>query len=138
MKKPFIACIVACIALSVALCACSTNIELKDGDNSWGYHSMPNYYSESMGGFVDGSINQSSYNSYTKIEENKSVKTDEKSDIYLSLDNNTASYTNLRGIINGMKEGYGYYEIVPDAVRVEEMLNYFSYDYEAPEEGDFS
>lgn len=46
-----------------------------------------------------------------------------------SADVDTASYTNIRRFIN---EG----EKVPEgAVRIEEMLNYFSYNYPEPEEG---
>lgn len=43
-----------------------------------------------------------------------------------SADVDTASYSNLRRMIN---EGYIYDE---DAIRVEEMLNYFNYDYDGP------
>lgn len=43
-----------------------------------------------------------------------------------SADVDTASYSNLRRMIN---DGYIYDE---DAIRVEEMLNYFDYDYEGP------
>lgn len=42
-----------------------------------------------------------------------------------SIDVDTASYSNIRRMIN-----YGY--IDPGAVRIEEMINYFSYDYETP------
>ena len=46
-----------------------------------------------------------------------------------SADVDTASYTNIRRYINNGDE-------IPDgAVRIEEMLNYFSYDYPEPEEG---
>lgn len=46
-----------------------------------------------------------------------------------SADVDTASYSNLRRLINA---GYDL-EMIPDgAVRIEEMLNYFSYDYEDP------
>ncbi|MBQ2824339.1 MAG: VWA domain-containing protein [Oscillospiraceae bacterium] len=43
-----------------------------------------------------------------------------------SIDVDTASYTNLRRMIT---EGYG---INPSAIRIEEMINYFDYDYPAP------
>ena len=67
---------------------------------------------------------------YTEITENSFVSTTENNTSYFSIDANTASYPNLRSIINN---GY-----VPskNAVRVEEMLNYFSYDYKAPEGDD--
>lgn len=46
-----------------------------------------------------------------------------------SADVDTASYTNIRRYINNGGQ-------IPDgAVRIEEMLNYFSYDYPEPEDG---
>ncbi len=46
-----------------------------------------------------------------------------------SIDVDTASYANLRKTITyGSRPGI-------DAIRIEEMLNYFSYDYEEPEDG---
>lgn len=46
-----------------------------------------------------------------------------------SADVDTASYSNLRRLI---KEGYDLGTLPDGAVRIEEMLNYFSYDYEEP------
>lgn len=46
-----------------------------------------------------------------------------------AADVDTASYSNLRRLINS---GYTLDEIPKGAVRIEEMLNYFSYDYNAP------
>lgn len=67
--------------------------------------------------------------SYTEIVENAFVSTEEENTSYFSIDANTASYPNLRSLLqNG-------YDIPKDAVRVEEMLNYFSYDYETPADG---
>ena len=67
---------------------------------------------------------------YTEIVENGFISTDIVNTSYFSIDANTASYPNLRSMIN---RGYN---IPKDAVRVEEMLNYFSYDYKAPEGDD--
>ena len=50
-----------------------------------------------------------------------------------SADVDTASYSNLRRLI---MEGYDVEEIPEGAVRVEEMLNYFDYDYEGPKGGE--
>lgn len=47
-----------------------------------------------------------------------------------SIDVDTASYTNLRRMIND-----GDY-IDTDAIRIEEMINYFNYDYPAPNAGE--
>lgn len=47
-----------------------------------------------------------------------------------SADVDTASYTNVRRMIdNGM-------DVPPDAVRIEEFINYFDYDYTDPADGD--
>ena len=64
---------------------------------------------------------------YTEIVENAFVNTEENNTSYFSIDANTASYPNLRDMINNG------YNIPKDAVRIEEMLNYFSYDYKSPE-----
>ncbi|MBQ6887719.1 MAG: VWA domain-containing protein [Lachnospiraceae bacterium] len=47
-----------------------------------------------------------------------------------SADVDTASYSNLRRMI---EDGYGLDEIPEGAVRIEEILNYFDYDYNLPE-----
>lgn len=67
--------------------------------------------------------------SYTEITENAFVSTAENNTSYFSIDANTAAYPNLRSLI---KNGY---TIPKDAVRVEEMLNYFHYDYKTPTDG---
>ena len=67
---------------------------------------------------------------YTEIIENKFVSTADAPSSYFSIDANTASYPNLRRLIN-----QGITDIPKDAVRVEEMLNYFDYDYQTPTDG---
>lgn len=67
--------------------------------------------------------------SYTEIVENAFVNAAETPDSYFSIDANTASYPNLRSMI---KNGY---PVSKDAVRIEEMLNYFNYDYPTPTDG---
>jgi Ca-activated chloride channel family protein len=49
-----------------------------------------------------------------------------------SADVDTASYCNVRRMLN---DGYGLRDIPAGAVRTEEMLNYFKYDYAKPEGG---
>lgn len=68
--------------------------------------------------------------SYTEIVENAFVNTSVNATSYFSIDANTSSYPNLRSYIN---KGMTVYK---DMVRVEEMLNYFSYDYVRPEGDD--
>ncbi len=64
---------------------------------------------------------------YDKIEETgfQSVKDHPLSTF--SIDVDTASYANVRRFINDGRLPY------PDAVRIEEMINYFNYDYQVPE-----
>ena len=66
---------------------------------------------------------------YKEITENKFVTVAQQPVTTFSVDVDRASYANIRRMI-----GYG--ELPPaDAVRIEEMVNYFDYDYPAPEEG---
>ena len=50
-----------------------------------------------------------------------------------SADVDTASYANIRRMI---MDGYGVLQIPEDAVRAEEFVNYFSYDFDKPEDGE--
>ncbi len=50
-----------------------------------------------------------------------------------SADVDTASYSNLRRMI---EDGYSIDEIPDGAVRIEELLNYFNYDYAKPKKGE--
>ena len=64
---------------------------------------------------------------YTEIIENPFVSADTESTSYFSIDANTASYPNIRSLLSSGAT------IPEDAVRIEEMLNYFEYDYKGPE-----
>jgi len=50
-----------------------------------------------------------------------------------SADVDTASYANIRRMI---MDGYGVMQIPEDAIRAEEFVNYFSYDFDKPEGGE--
>ncbi|MFA7174754.1 MAG: VWA domain-containing protein [Kiritimatiellia bacterium] len=64
--------------------------------------------------------------SYAKIEENEFLTPSEKPLSTFSIDVDTASYSNMRRFITQN-------QLPPaDAVRVEEMINYFEYNYAAP------
>ena len=113
--------LVAMMLLMLASCAA-----YHKGDNAADMGGM-------MGGMYDNAMspdNALSGEGYTEITENGFVSTTENNTSYFSIDANTASYPNIRSIINN---GY-----IPskNAVRVEEMLNYFSYDYKTPEGDD--
>lgn len=118
LKRTFALIMTLVLMLSVASCASAP----KDED-----YYYPNYAPISPDSAeLEGDF---SNESYTEIIENSFVNTLEKPDSYFSIDVNTASYPNLRRMISK-----GYTNIPKDAVRVEEMLNYFDYDYHKPDD----
>lgn len=68
--------------------------------------------------------------SYERLDENRFMRVADQPLSTFAADVDTASYANIRRFIN---QGS-----LPnkDAVRIEEMLNYFSYDYPKPKEGE--
>ena len=66
---------------------------------------------------------------YAAVDENGFVSTKVQPLSTVSADVDTASYANLRRMIN---DGYSLDEVPDGAVRTEEMLNYFTYDYDKP------
>ena len=65
-------------------------------------------------------------NEYSEISENPYVLTSEKPASSFAMDSNTAAYSNIRRYINKKKK------IDKNMVRIEEMVNYFKYDYDTP------
>lgn len=77
-----------------------------------------------LGGTGDGG------ESYAHVPENGYVATAAQPLSTFAADVDTASYSNIRRkVLSGQP-------VDPDAVRVEEMLNYFRYDYPAPADGE--
>jgi Ca-activated chloride channel family protein len=67
---------------------------------------------------------------YARIDDNPFFRTQTAPLSTFSVDVDTASYANLRRFLRDGK-------LPPkDAVRIEEMINYFRYDYPAPDKGD--
>ncbi len=77
-----------------------------------------------------GYIGETSDDEFNEIVENKFVKTIDHPTSNISLSANTASYSMLRKQI---EQGD---RISKDMVRIEEMVNYFKYDYKAPQDND--
>ena len=106
------------IVLTLALClvlfaACSAA-----GDYYDGWYDSPNW----LGGADEDGENYQ----FEEITENNFVSTDDETTSYFSLDRNTASYSLMRRQIEmGLKLNSG-------SVRLEEYINYFSYDYTRP------
>lgn len=85
---------------------------------------------EPDGGFWGGSPENWNTEEYSSIKEMgyRSVANEPLSTF--SADVDTAAYSNLRRMI---EDGYRLEDIPAGAVRIEEMLNYFSYDYALPQ-----
>lgn len=67
---------------------------------------------------------------YDYMQENSFVPVSAQPFATFAADVDTASYTNLRRqILQGTS-------VVPDSVRIEELINYFHYDYPQPKEGE--
>lgn len=65
---------------------------------------------------------------YNSITENGFTSVAEEASSYFSLARNTATYSLIRRQITDGRQ------IQPDSVRIEEMINYFDYDFTAPTE----
>ena len=81
----------------------------------------------------NGAYNQreeSDQREYDHVAENDFIATAVENTSTFAADVDTASYSNLRGYLNSGS-------VIPeDAVRIEEMVNYFHYDYKEPENGE--
>ncbi len=83
---------------------------------------------QSLGGRVDGQGPGASGDKYDRIFENPFIEaTGERAVSTFSIDVDTASYANVRQML--LEGGH---LPPPDAVRLEEFINYFSYDYAGP------
>ncbi len=93
----------------------------------------PEYAYEAEDGMsmeITGSVNRNPLpdaEEYNTITENSFLSAEEHPLSTFSIDVDTASYANVRRMIENGEP------VNPDAVRIEEMINYFSYDYPAPE-----
>lgn len=66
---------------------------------------------------------------YANMVENEYVKTNKNSKTSFSMRINKASYSNVRRFLNQETK------VPPEAVKIEEMLNYFNLNYKEPESG---
>ena len=129
MKKHAIKCLFASSLILTSFTSCGAK-----EDSTGDYTPSDNYIAESAEDFVyEPPVYNTSSEEYSEIVENgfKQVKTNPLSTF--SADVDTASYANIRRMIN---DNGGI--IDTNAVRIEEMINYFDYDYEAPTDKPFS
>lgn len=123
------------VLLCLMLCACSGGAETFIDDPDHG--AAPDGGAQGPQGGVSGedssfpweSDGQPNYG-YDAVVEQGFYDTAEAPSSYFSLDRNTANYAYVRAQI--MRED----KVAPDSVRLEELVNYFSYDYPAPEAGE--
>ena len=119
------------------LASCGSGYDGSESRKSGSYNNerttAENYrYSNVTAGDTDGTANiGGGYNTeeYNHLTENGYKLVSDEPFSTFSTDIDTASYTNVRRMIN---DGW---EVDPDAVRTEEFINYFKYDYEKPTEG---
>lgn len=95
------------------------------------FNAAPGYYAYAYDGALAAPEASADWNTeeYGHIQENRFLAVSTSPLSTFAADVDTASYANLRRML---KQGL---QVPADAVRIEEMLNYFHYDYPAPEEG---
>ena len=113
----------------------SSSAAVAEAEDSSNY-GAPAYKSEKSdelaGYYRDDSESYNMWDSreYSHVAENDFISTAKENVSTFSADVDTASYSNIRSYIND-----GNY-IPEDAVRIEEMINYFHYDYKEPKKGE--
>ncbi|MBN2795716.1 MAG: von Willebrand factor type A domain-containing protein [Clostridia bacterium] len=119
MKKKLVATMLLCMLLI----SCGSNRNENDTIND----AVSNTSNNANGYYYDEEPAYDTGESYAEIVENKYIDTDINNTSTFSIDVDTASYANIRDLLS---EG-----ILPnkDAVRIEEMINYFDYTYKQPE-----
>lgn len=104
------------LAIIVASCSQDENLDYRSES-----------FAENHSGNVD---NQNAGNEYNTIVENKFIKTSDEKTSTFSIDADGGAYANVRKYLN---EG----QMPPrDAVRIEELINYFDYQYAEPSGSD--
>ena len=120
MKKKKFTCTACFMALALGAAAFA-------GCSAAPGHQYPPDAAENFGFETEG---ETGNYQYSEIREVGFFETAKYPASYFSLDRNTAGYSLMRSQINSGAK------IASDSVRIEELINYFYYDYPAPEEGE--
>lgn len=107
MKKVKFFCFIIIIVIAISVCGCGAGGYKEDG-------------------FLNKPFNTG--NEYNEISENPFKLVSEYPDSNFAMNSNTAAYSNIRRYIH---EGR---QIDKNMVRIEEMVNYFRYDYALPKD----
>lgn len=143
MKK--LAALMAVVTSVSTLTACGNAMDTSGSDYAMNNEKGAQYYTEAaiaaedyaddeamppeMNSVDDSDIQQND-EEYNYIKENGYTAVSSAPLSTFSADVDTASYTNVRRMIDdGM-------DVPPDAVRIEEFINYFDYDYSDPSDGE--
>ncbi len=94
-----------------------------------GCGAMPKYDDAGLDAMIPMESEGGNYQ-YDEVIEQGFFDTASTPSSYFSLDRNTAGYSLVRA---QLRTGL---EVAPDSVRLEELVNYFDYDYPAPAEGE--
>lgn len=143
-KKSYVAVLMSTVVMSAALCGCGAGEYSSTGDqkNAAGYAGSTAWVTAEEAvadGMGDWNLNASAEDFHGEAwntEEYDSIRETGLQSVHnqplstFSVDVDTASYSNLRRMI---EDGYSLQEIPSGAVRTEELLNYFTYDYNLPE-----
>ena len=111
--------IFTCLVLTSCMSASDKN------NGGWYPNGSPNYAPD-----YDGEKDFMFGESYNQITENPFYNTSYQSSSYFSMDSFTASYANLRRYIENNQALNG------NIIKTDELINYFNYDLETPEEGE--
>ncbi|MDE6758960.1 MAG: von Willebrand factor type A domain-containing protein [Clostridia bacterium] len=116
-KKYVVFTLILIMIAAITLCAFTACASTPDDDNSG--NSIPPPLISGGADFDE-----------TGIKENPVINTAEQNDLYFSIDTHTAEYTQLKNMI---LDG-NYNNFLADHVKIDQMLNYFKYDYITPQD----
>ena len=121
MKKNFVYFSLAAMSLLALGCGVS-------GDNERKYIEAPDFMAYNSYALDEG-IPGLSGDKFGEFTDNPFVKTSQQPVSTFSVDADGASYAIVRRYLNSG------YEVNPSSVRIEELLNYFTFDYNSPTDG---
>ncbi|MDE6474181.1 MAG: von Willebrand factor type A domain-containing protein [Clostridia bacterium] len=136
-KKHIVFILILIIITSITLCAftaCASGP--KNDDNGgwvWGPPIAGTPGDDDGPAFYPGDSSDSTHEpdfDDTKVKENPVISTQTQNDLYFSVDTNTAGYTQLKNLILNER----YYGSLANYVKIDQMLNYFHYDYSTPQD----
>lgn len=143
MKFKKIALILSSLTIMSSMCACGSNQAPSSSNNNTkgalgfgmnegadGAGSIAGFINNGFGGSVNYYYDRSIQNEFSDTTEVEFTKTAENAVSTFSVDVDTASYQYIKSnILNG-------FDVEPESVRLEEMLNSFTYSYAEPTNGD--